>query len=87
VIREATKDEAEVACGNLAFENACHIDEVLPMLTDAAIVEGYISDSPGFTGDVMFLLFSGGPECNVVMARCHRSGGWYTVERDGEESL
>ena len=82
MIREATKDEAEVACGNLAFENACHIDEVLPMLTDAAIVEGYIS---GGTMDVMFLLFSGGPECNVVMARGHRSGGWYTVERDGEE--
>ena len=78
MIREATKDEAEVACGNLAFEKACHIDEVLPMLTDAAIVEGHISD-------VMFLLFSGGPECNVVMARCHKSGGWYTVERDGEE--
>ncbi len=33
----------------------------------AMLVKDYISVNPGYMGDVLFLLFSGGPECYEVL--------------------
>lgn len=47
-----------------------------------AVIDHFISDGPGYTGRIMFVVFSGGPECHDVLTydngklnRCKRDGG------------
>lgn len=53
------------------------VEEVKPHLEWAYVgmINGYISDCPGFAGDIFLIAFGAGPECNFVITKAYKTNG------------
>jgi len=79
-------EELEVIADMLAVKWGLDLEEKVELLDQlktnpqsVRVVRGYISDGPGFVGDIFFIVFGGGPEYHVVIGNykpAKRPGTW-----------